>query len=77
MIALYRFWPESRAAVRDTVEGAAADVPGDGGLPLANVTTTLGSYDLAVDLGKAGSAGEAASRALGVAEAVVAGRRVR
>ncbi|MYD27495.1 MAG: hypothetical protein F4X03_01045, partial [Dehalococcoidia bacterium] len=66
MIALYRFWPESRAAVRETVEGAAA-TPGDGGLALAEVTTTLGAYDLAVDLGEAGRAGEAASRALGVA----------
>ena len=74
MIALYRFWPESRAAVRETVEGAESAAPGDGGLPLADIATTLGAYDLAVDLGEAGSAGEAASRALGVAEAVVAGR---
>ena len=74
MIALYRFWPESRAAVRETVEGAESAAPGDGGLPLADIATTLGAYDLAVDLGEAGSAGAAASRALGVAEAVVAGR---
>lgn len=74
MIALYRFWPESRAAVRGTVEGAESAGPGDGGLPLADIATTLGAYDLAVDLGVAGSAGEAASRALRVAEAVVEGR---
>ena len=74
MIALYRFWPESRAAVRATVEGAPADTPGDVGLALDEVATTLGAYDLAIDIGEAGSAGEAASRALGVAEAVVAGR---
>ena len=74
MIALYRFWPESRAAVRETVQGVESAAPGDGGLPLADIATTLGAYDLAVDLGVAGSAGEASSRALGVAEAVVEGR---
>ena len=74
MIALYRFWPESRAAVRESIEGAAANTPGDAGVALADVTMTLGAYDLAVDLGEAGSAGEAASRALAVAEAVVARR---
>ncbi|MYA52144.1 MAG: hypothetical protein F4X89_01485 [Dehalococcoidia bacterium] len=74
MIALYRFWPEVRATVREAVEGASPASSGDGGLSLAEVTTTLGAYDLAVDIGEAGSAGEAASRALGVAEAVVAGQ---
>ncbi|MXW24945.1 MAG: hypothetical protein F4Z77_01380, partial [Dehalococcoidia bacterium] len=72
MIALYRFWPEVRATVREAVEGASPASSGDGGLSLAEVTTTLGAYDLAVDIGEAGSAGEAASLALGVAEAVVA-----
>ena len=74
MIALYRFWPESRAAVRETLEGAATGASGEGWLPLADVATTLGAYDLAIDIGEAGNAGELASRALGVAEAVVAGR---
>ena len=74
MIALYRFWPESRAAVRETVEGAGTAVPGEGVQALDEVATTLGAYDLAIDIGEAGSAGEAASRALGVAEAVVEGR---
>ena len=74
MIALYRFWPESRAAVRETVEGAGTVASGEGGLALGEVATTLGAYDLAIDIGEAGSAGEAASRALGVAEAVVGGR---
>ena len=75
MIALYRFWPETRAAVRETLEGVATSpARADGALPLAEVATTLGAYDLAVDLGEAGSAGETASRALGVAEAIVGGR---
>ena len=74
MIALYRFWPEVRARVREAVEGASPASSGDGGISLADVTTTLGAYDLAADIGEAGSAGEAASRALGVAEAVVGGR---
>ena len=74
MIALYRFWPEVRGAAREAVEGASPDRNGDNGVALAEVTTTLGAYDLAVDIGEAGSAGEAASRALGVAEAVVGGR---
>ena len=74
MIALYRFWPEVRAAAREAVAHAGAEPPGDHGLALAEVTTTLGAYDLAVDIGEAGGAGEASSRALGVAEAVVGGR---
>ena len=77
MIALYRFWPEARAAVRDRIEAAATGAPagaGDTHLPLAELTTTLGAYDLAVDLGEAGSAGETASRALAAVEAVVGGR---
>lgn len=75
MIALYRFWPEVRASVRDAVTGASPASHDDSGIALADVTTTLGTYDLAVDIGEAGSAGEAASRALRVAEAVV-GRRL-
>ncbi len=74
MIALYRFWPEARASVRARIENATTE-PGAGtSLPLGEVATTLGAYDLAVDIGEAGSAGETASRALGVVEAVVAGR---
>ena len=74
MIALYRFWPEARASVRARIENATTE-PGAGtSLPLAEVATTLGAYDLTIDIGEAGSAGETASRALGVVEAVVAGR---
>ena len=75
MIALYRFWPEARATVREALEAPPATPSASGGaLPLTEIATTLGAYDLAVDLGEAGSAGEAASRALGVAEAVGGGR---
>ena len=75
MIALYRFWPEAHATVRETLAAAAA-APADtqSALPLAEIATTLGAYDLAVDLGEAGSAGETASRALGVVEAIVGAR---
>ena len=74
MIALYRFWPEARASVRARIENATTE-PGAGTwLPLGEVATTLGAYDLAIDIGEAGSAGETASRALRVVEAVVAGR---
>ena len=72
MIALYRFWPEARASVRDAIEGDGSAPPG--GVELGEVATTLGAYDLAIDIGEGGSAGEAASRALAVAEAVLAGR---
>ncbi len=74
MIALYRFWPEVRAAARAAVDNAGEATPDAGTLPLAEVAATLGAYDLAIDIGEAGSAGEAASRALGVAEAIVGGR---
>lgn len=77
MIALYRFWPEARAAVREALDAPPAGAqprPGNNALPLAEVAMTLGAYDLAVDLGEAGSAGKAASRALAVVEAIVAGR---
>ncbi len=72
MIALYRFWPEARGSVREALEGAASGSAGR--LALGEVATTLGAYDLAIDIGEAGGAGETASRALGVAEAVLAGR---
>ncbi len=75
MIALYRFWPEARVAVRDMLAGADEAPSGSrGALPLTDIATTLGAYDLAVGLGEAGSAGEAASRALSVAEAIGGGR---
>ena len=57
MIALYRFWPDvARGRARGTVEGAAGcNVPGDGGASRSPMlTTTLGAYDLAVDLGEGG-----------------------
>lgn len=72
MIALYRFWPEARASVRAAIEGGGSAPAG--ALALGEAATTLGAYDLAVDIGEAGSAGEAASRALGVAEAVLTER---
>lgn len=72
MIALYRFWPEARGSVGEALGGAAGGSAGR--LPLGEVATTLGAYDLAIDIGEAGGAGETASRALGVAEAVLAGR---
>jgi len=72
MIALYRFWPEAREAAREAVRGSAT-AP-EGALALGEVATTLGAYDLAIDIGEAGSAGDTASRALGVAEALLAGR---
>ena len=75
MIALYRFWPEARASVRASVAAAtAAPSYAAAALHLEDIAVTLGAYDLAVDLGGAGGAGETASRALGVAEAIVAGR---
>ena len=75
MIALYRFWPEARESVRATLAAAGAPSPdASGALPLGEVATTLGAYDLAVDVGEAGRAGATASRALAVAEAIVAGR---
>lgn len=75
MIALYRFWPEARASVRETIAGAGAPPPdAAGALPIASLATTLGAYDLAADVGEAGSAGATASRALAVAEAVAGGR---
>ncbi len=74
MIALYRFWPEARASVRARIETATTEPGAGGAMPLAEVATTLGAYDLAIDIGEVGSAGETASRALGVVEAVLAGR---
>ncbi len=74
MIAIYRFWPEARASVRAALEAAAAAPSHEATLRLGDVAATLGAYDLAVDLGGAGGAGETAARALGVAEAIVAGR---
>ena len=74
MIALYRFWPEVRDAVRATVDGGAtATVPSDA-LALGELTPTLGAYDLAAEIGAPGTAAQAASGALGVAEATLAGR---
>ncbi len=80
MIALYRFWPEARAAVRETLERAPdADAPPSAtgaaeALTLAELAPTLGGYDLAVDLGAVEGAGTAGARALEVAEAVCGGR---
>ncbi len=77
MIALYRFWPETRGSVRETIEAAGAPPPANaaGALALGEIATTLGAYDLAIDLGEAAAgAGGTASRALGVAEAAIAGR---
>ena len=73
MIALYRFRPEAREAVRAAVASAPPD-DGARGTPLAEVALTLGAYDLAARMETVGGAGADASRALAVADAVIAGR---
>ncbi len=76
MIALYRFWPEAREAVRASVASATATpLPaGTGATPLAEVVTTLGAYDLAVRMETGDGAGADATAALAVARAILTGR---
>lgn len=76
MIALYRFWPDARETARAAVaEAASTTLPaGAETTALAEVATALGAYDLAVRMETGDSAGADASRALAVAEAILAGR---
>ena len=76
MIALYRFWPGARGAVRAAVADAPTEpLPaGADATPLAEVATALGAYDLAVRMEAGDGAGADASNALAVARAILAGR---
>ena len=76
MIALYRFWPDARKAVAITAQrGVASPAPAAAAaLPLGELTSTRGAYDLAVEIGEPCRAHRAGSRALGLAEAILAGR---
>ncbi len=57
-----------------TAKGGRAAPPAPAAaLPLRELTSTLGAYDLAVEIGEHGRADRAASRALGLAEAILAG----
>ena len=59
--------------MRDAVASALPD-DGAPATPLAEVALTLGAYDLVARMEAVGGAGADASRALAVADAIVAGR---
>ena len=77
MIALYRFWPEIREDIQDSLRVLPTAMPDSAAslaLEIQAFTVTLGSYDLAITIPEFNTIEETASAALAIIDATIQNR---